>query len=66
MRERERIDVTMFSCLQVTQGRHGEVIAGAPHHAGHHYSDGFDHVSGAEELHRPASYMVMSLFFRLF
>ena len=50
------------SCLQVTQGRHGEVIAGAPHHAAHHYSDGFDHVSGSEELHRPASYMVRDTF----
>ncbi|XP_059350728.1 uncharacterized protein LOC130685375 isoform X2 [Daphnia carinata] len=45
----------------VTQGRHGEVIAGAPHHAGHHYPDGFDHVSGSEELHRPASYMPMHI-----
>nr|CAH0112383.1 unnamed protein product [Daphnia galeata] len=45
----------------VTQGRHGEVIAGAPHHAAHHYPDGFDHVSGSEELHRPASYMPMHI-----
>ena len=47
-----------YSWLQITQARHGEVIAGAPHHAGHHYPDGYDHVSGSEELHRPASYMV--------
>lgn len=55
--------------LQQQQPQHvlgaAEVIAGAPHHAGHHYPDVFDHATvgggggSSEEMHRPASYMVM-------
>ena len=47
----------------MNHGRHGEVIAGAPHPE--HYptdSNGYDRTSGTEELHRPASYMVKYLF----